>query len=237
MNDFKQMREELNKNNIIISDEQIDMFNDYYQLLVDWNDKINLTAITDYEGVLFKHFIDSLSLMKFYELNNKKLIDIGTGAGFPGLPLAIMNSNCNFYLLDSLNKRINFLNEVINNLCLKNVVAIHGRAEDFAFDKSMREKFDFATSRAVANLSTLSEYCLPFVKKGGFFISYKSIQSEEEIANADNALKILGGKIKSIDDYHIFYNDIVNRLVSIEKIKNTSNKYPRKAGVPSKTPL
>ena len=163
--------------------DNLDKFNLYYELLISGNEKINLTAITDKEGVLYKHFLDSIALSKYCDLSGKKLIDVGTGAGFPGLPLAIMNSDCDVTLLDSLNKRVNFLKLVAEELNLSNVNCFHGRAEDYGFNPSFREKFDIVTSRAVANLSTLSEYCIPFVKTGGYFIPYKSLQSANKKRN------------------------------------------------------
>lgn len=237
MNDYNILKNELLKQNIVFTDKQIEMFRLYFDLLIEWNQKINLTSICEFEDVIYKHFIDSLSIMKYSDLNGMSVIDIGTGGGFPGIPLAIMNSNSKFVLLDSLNKRINFLNIVIEKLGLTNVNTIHGRAEDFAFDKKYREKFDIATSRAVANLSTLSEYCIPFVKVGGYFISFKSEHCEEEVNNAKYAINLLGASIDSVKEYDLNYSDIVNKLIYISKNNQTKNKYPRKAGIPSKEPL
>ena len=237
MDKFISLRDELNKWNIPIDDESIDAFETYFDLLISWNDKINLTAITDENGVLYKHFLDSLSLMKYTDLAGMKILDVGTGAGFPGIPLAIMNPDAEFVLLDSLNKRITYLNEVINSLGLTNVKCFHGRAEDFAYKKDFRESFDIVVSRAVANLSTLSEYCIPFVKKGGKFISYKSEKSDEEIKSALKAISILGGKKSEIFNYDLNYDDTVHRLVIVDKVKKTGRHYPRKAGTPSKSPL
>jgi len=237
MTDFSKLRDELHLWNIDISNEQLHMFEEYFEMLISWNEKINLTAITDIEGVTYKHFLDSLSIMKYVDLSNKSLLDVGTGAGFPGIPLAIMNSDCKISLLDSLNKRINFLNEVCNSIGLTNVTSFHGRSEDYGVKKEFREGFDFVTSRAVANLSTLSEYCIPFVKVGGQFISYKSDQADDEIKAASSAIKILGGKLDSIETYSISYDNIINKLVFINKVKPTGKNYPRKAGTPSKMPL
>lgn len=237
MNDFLVLREELKKNNIDVSDFQINQFKIFYELLIEWNEKINLTSITDFEGVIFKHFIDSILLMKYVDISNLSVIDIGTGAGFPGIPLAIMNPNAKLSLLDSLNKRINFINIVLKECNINNVNTYHGRAEDFAFNKLFREKFDIATSRAVANLSTLSEYCLPFVKVGGKFIPYKSEHCNDEVNQAKKAISILGGTINAINEYSLNFEDINNKLVIINKVKSTNNKYPRKAGTPSKSPL
>lgn len=236
MSKFVGLREELNKLNIEISDSELERFDKYYDLLIDWNSKMNLTAITEKKEVLYKHFLDSLSPMRYLSISKKKILDLGTGAGFPGMPLAIMNSDANFVLVDSLNKRVNFLNEVTEKLGLLNVECIHARAEDFA-NTTARESFDFVFSRAVANLSTLSEYCLPFVKLGGFFIPYKSDKSDDEIDSANRAVSLLGGKINKMEEYELGYDNISNRLVFIEKIKHTGKLYPRKAGVPGKQPL
>lgn len=232
-----------NKINIEISDDQINCFEKYYELLIEKNKVMNLTAITDKEDVIVKHFIDSIALIPYLldkgiNINNElKIIDIGTGAGFPGLPLKIMMPDVKFTLLDSLNKRVSFLNEVIDELKLKDIEALHGRAEDYASDNKYREKYDICVSRAVANLSTLSEYCIPFVKKDGFFISYKAGESEEEINNSKNAIKILGGKINKVEEFVLPGTDASRVFVFIRKQELTDKKYPRKAGVPAKKPL
>jgi 16S rRNA (guanine527-N7)-methyltransferase len=232
-----------NKINIEISDDQINCFEKYYELLIEKNKVMNLTAITDKEDVIVKHFIDSIALISYLtdkgiNINNKlKIIDIGTGAGFPGLPLKIMMPDVKFTLLDSLNKRVSFLNEVIDELKLKDIEALHGRAEDYASDSKYREKYDICVSRAVANLSTLSEYCIPFVKEDGFFISYKAGESEEEINNSKNAIKILGGKINKVEEFVLPGTDASRVFVFIRKQELTDKKYPRKAGVPAKKPL
>ena len=232
-----------NKINIEISDDQINCFEKYYELLIEKNKVMNLTAITDKEDVIVKHFIDSIALIPYLtdkgiNINNKiKIIDIGTGAGFPGLPLKIMMPDVKFTLLDSLNKRVSFLNEVIDELKLKDIEALHGRAEDYASDNKYREKYDICVSRAVANLSTLSEYCIPFVKEDGFFISYKAGESEEEINNSKNAIKILGGKINKVEEFVLPGTDVSRVFVFIRKLELTDKKYPRKAGVPAKKPL
>ena len=232
-----------NKINIEISDDQINCFEKYYELLIEKNKVMNLTAITDKEDVIVKHFIDSIALIPYLtdkgiNINNKlKIIDIGTGAGFPGLPLKIMMPDVKFTLLDSLNKRVSFLNEVIDELKLKDIEALHGRAEDYASDSKYREKYDICVSRAVANLSTLSEYCIPFVKEDGFFISYKAGESEEEINNSKNAIKILGGKINKVEEFVLPGTDVSRVFVFIRKLELTDKKYPRKAGVPAKKPL
>lgn len=232
-----------NKINIEISDDQINCFEKYYELLIEKNKVMNLTAITDKEDVIVKHFIDSIALIPYLKdkginTNNElKIIDIGTGAGFPGLPLKIMMPDVKFTLLDSLNKRVSFLNEVIDELKLKDIEALHGRAEDYASDNKYREKYDICVSRAVANLSTLSEYCIPFVKEDGYFISYKAGESEEEINNSKNAIKILGGKINKVEEFVLPGTDASRVFVFIRKQELTDKKYPRKAGVPAKKPL
>ena len=222
--------------NIKINDEQIKKFMNYMNLLLEWNEKINLTAITQPEEVKLKHFVDSLTVLKYIN-DDDKVIDIGTGAGFPGIPLKIMNENTKITLLDSLNKRINFLNIVIETLNLRNIQAIHGRAEEIARNKLYREKYDVAVSRAVANLSTLTEYMLPFVKVGGKCICMKGANVNEELERAQNAIKELGGEIERVDNFYLFDNDNERNIIVIKKVKETSSKYPRKAGMPSKEPL
>ena len=231
--DFKQKLEEYN---IEINDEQIEKFDLYMKLLLEWNEKINLTAITEKDDIILKHFVDSLTILKYVD-ESDKIIDIGTGAGFPGIPIKIMNEEANITLLDSLNKRINFLNIVINELKLDNIVAIHGRAEELARNKAHREKYDVAVSRAVANLSTLTEYMLPFIKVGGKCICMKGANVKEEIDKAKNAIKKLGGQIEIVDNFYLSENDNERNIVIIKKIKETEHKYPRKAGIPSKEPL
>mgnify|MGYP005794062145 FL=1 len=231
--DFKQ---KLNEFDIKINDEQIKSFEKYMNLLLEWNEKINLTAITQPEEIKLKHFVDSLTVLKYIN-EDDKVIDIGTGAGFPGIPLKIMNKNTKITLLDSLNKRINFLNIVIEKLDLSNIQAIHGRAEEIARNKLYREKYDVAVSRAVANLSTLTEYMLPFVKIGGKCICMKGANVNEELERAQNAIKELGGEIERVDNFYLSDNDNERNIIVIKKIKKTKSKYPRKAGTPSKEPL
>lgn len=222
--------------NIEINEEQIKSFEKYMNLLLEWNEKINLTAITQPEEVKLKHFVDSLTVLKYIN-DDDKVIDIGTGAGFPGIPLKIMKGNTKITLLDSLNKRINFLNIVIETLNLRNIQAIHGRAEEIARNKLYREKYDVAVSRAVANLSTLTEYMLPFVKVGGKCICMKGANVNEELERAQNAIKELGGEIERVDNFYLFDNDNERNIIVIKKVKETNPKYPRKAGTPSKEPL
>ena len=230
------LKELLSKININIREKQIADFYKYMKLLIEWNEKINLTAITEQNEIILKHFVDCLTIQKYIE-DNKKIVDIGTGAGFPGIPLAIMNEKDNFVLVDSLNKRINFLNCVKNNLNLKNIEPIHSRAEDFCQNKLYREKFDIAVSRAVANLRVLAEYLLPSIKVGGKVICMKGSEIEDELNDAKFALKELGGIIKFIDEFCLPETDMKRNVIIIEKIKETPKKYPRKAGMPVKQPL
>lgn len=221
-----------------ISRKQLEQFMEYYELLVEWNSFMNLTSITEFEEVCVKHFVDSVSLVKAVDLSKElSMIDIGTGAGFPGIPLKIMFPDLKITLLDSLQKRIHFLDTVIDKLKLQDICTIHGRAEDYAHDGLYREKFDLAVSRAVANLSTLSEYCLPFVKLNGFFISYKSEKIDEEAANAKSAIFLLGGKFEASTEFTIGDSRNYRNLFMIRKVNGTPKKYPRKAGLPSKKPL
>ncbi len=237
---FDSFISDLREFHIEISEEKKDQFLDYYKLLTEWNSFMNLTAITEFEEVMKKHFIDSVSLIKaFPDLAEKRytVMDVGTGAGFPGIPLKIIFPHHKIVLLDSLNKRVSFLNEVIDKLGLSEIEAFHGRAEDYARKKEFRENFDICLSRAVANLSTLSEYCLPFVKKGGYFVSYKSEKISEEFENAKNAIKALGGAYEKQVEFYLPDSDIYRNLFMIRKVNNTSLKYPRKAGLPSKEPI
>jgi 16S rRNA (guanine527-N7)-methyltransferase len=221
-----------------LNDTQIQQFIKYHEILVEWNSFMNLTGITEYEEVVQKHFVDSLVLSKAIDVNEvTSLIDIGTGAGFPGIPLKIAYPHLKVTLLDSLQKRIKFLNEVVSQLGLENVETIHGRAEDFAKPSMKRESYDVCVSRAVANLASLSEYCLPYVKVGGKFISYKSEKMEEEMSAAKNAIQLLGGKFEKCEEFYLPESDIYRNLVVINKVKATAKKYPRKAGLPSKEPL
>lgn len=223
---------------VVLSDKQLSQFYTYYQMLIEWNEKINLTAITDFDEVLKKHFLDSLSIGRILNQDTDvSILDIGTGAGFPGIPIKIAFPNAKITLMDSLNKRVNFLNEVIRALELEKIEAIHGRAEDFAKKGMLRETFDICVSRAVANLSSLSEFCLPYVKTGGKFISYKSEKAMEELESSKKAISILGGGNVSCDEFGLPGTDFNRTFVIINKIKETPGKYPRKAGTPVKQPL
>lgn len=240
--DLTSFEKGLEQLSITLSGEQKQQFLTYYEYLVEKNKVMNLTAITEYEEVITKHFLDSLAVVKTScfkpeELAGKRLIDIGTGAGFPGIPLKIAFPKLEILLLDSLNKRINFLNEVTEMLGLTKINAVHGRAEDYAKQKEYRESFDFCVSRAVANLSTLSEYCIPFVKQGGCFISYKSGSVDQELIQAEKAVKILGGQREEVVRFSLADTDMDRSFVVIRKAKPTPKKYPRKAGLPSKEPL
>ncbi len=223
---------------IELTELQEKQFKKYYELLIYWNDRINLTAITEYDEVLKKHFEDSISIYKAINMEEiNSIIDIGTGAGFPGIPIKILFPHIKLTLLDSLNKRIKFLNLLIEELGLKDVETLHGRAEDFGKKSEYREQYDLCVSRAVANLSTLSELCIPFVKVGGKFISYKSEKATEELLNANNAIKVLGGGDMKIVDIFIPDTNYERKLILIGKSVSTNRKYPRKAGTPGKEPI
>ena len=216
--------------------EQIEQFYKYMNLLIEWNEKMNLTAITEPKEIILKHFIDSITILKYID-DNSKLVDVGTGAGFPGVPLSIMNPTLKITLVDSLNKRLIFLEEVVKELNLKNIEIVHARAEEFGQNKNYREKFDVATSRAVANLATLSEYLVPLVKIDGKIISMKASNAKEEINDAKKAIEVLGGKIEKIEEFDLPESDIGRTIIIIDKNKCTPAKYPRKAGTPAKEPI
>lgn len=236
--DTSKFESDLEDLGVSLTEHQIENFLIYYEMLEEWNKVMNLTTITEYEDVMKKHFVDSMSLVKAYDVTKKSsVIDVGTGAGFPGLVLKIAFPELQMTLLDSLNKRIKFLDAVIDKLSLAGIEAIHGRAEDFAKPEKFREKYDLCVSRAVANLSTLSEYCLPFVRINGLFISYKSEKVFEETEAAGKAISVLGGKIKEQIEFELPDSDIYRNLVVIEKTKTTPGKFPRKAGMPAKEPL
>lgn len=223
---------------IVLDGEQRQQFVDFYEYLVEKNKVMNLTGITEFQEVLVKHFLDSLACVKAVDIKKvKRMMDVGTGAGFPGVPLKIAFPHLEACLLDSLKKRVNFLEETFQLLKLENITAIHGRAEEFAKNKAYRETYDLCVSRAVSNLATLSEYCLPYVKIGGFFISYKSGTVQEEVEQAQKAVKILGGRIQDVVYFQLPDSEIQRSLVVIEKVKATPGRYPRKAGTPLKEPL
>lgn len=223
---------------ISLTEKQMQQLKQYYKMLVEKNKVMNLTAITEWDEVVDKHFIDSISLMKAVNLDGKKsVLDLGTGAGFPGIPLKIVFPELKITLLDSLNKRILFLQDVIETLELQEIKALHGRAEDYAKKPEYREQYDYCVSRAVANLTTLSEYCLPYVKVGGKFISYKSGKVKEELADIKKAMFLLGGKVEDVISFSLPETEIERDFVVIRKEKTTPKKYPRKAGLPGKEPL
>ena len=233
---FDTFIEEAKKINITFTEKQLEQFRIYYEMLVEKNKVMNLTGITEWDEVLEKHFLDSISIIRAIDISqNIFVLDIGTGAGFPGIPLKIAFPNLQITLADSLNKRVLFLQEVIDALKLEGIEAVHSRAEDLARDKNYREQYDLVVSRAVANLSTLSEYCLPFVKIGGQFISYKSGDIEEEVVASKSAVFLLGGKIKDTVKFEL--GESSRSFVLIDKTKGTPKTYPRKAGTPSKKPL
>ena len=237
INEFKEkMKLYLEELNIELTDLQLEQFYNYMELLLEWNKVMNLTAITDPEEIIKKHFIDSLTILD--KINkNSTIIDVGSGAGFPGIPIKIAFPETKVVLLDSLNKRINFLNEVIKKLNLKNIEAIHGRAEEFGKNKKYREKYDISLARAVAQLNILLEYLMPFVKVGGKCICMKGANCEDEIENSRRAIALLGGELIQNDEFYIPKTDIKRKIIEVKKIRQTDIKYPRKAGTPSKEPL
>ena len=228
----------INTLHIDLSKEQYSQYVTYYNMVVEKNKVMNLTGITEFDEFIDKHYIDSLSIVNAVDMTRvNSIIDVGTGAGFPGIPLKIAFPNLKLTLLDSLNKRVKFLNEVIGILGLEKVEAVHGRAEDFGRNSEYRGQFDLCVSRAVANLATLSEYCMPFVKVGGAFIPYKSGKVEEELNQARGAVKLLGGKIENAVSFELPKTEGERTLVVIRKVEATAKKYPRKAGMPGKEPL
>ena len=236
MENFKKVfLKNLEKSNLKLNEQQIKQFHLYYETLIEWNEKMNLTAITDFEGVIIKHFIDSLMVLKFLPKEAKSLIDIGTGAGFPGVPIKIAKENLDVTLLDSLNKRLIFLKALSEKLNL-DFDLVHARAEELGKNENYREKFDVATSRAVASLNVLSEYCLPFVKVGGLFIAMKSRNVDEELESSQNAINLLGGKVEQIKKFDL-PGDISRSVILIRKTKNTNIIYPRLSTKIKKSPL
>lgn len=235
---MEQLRKKAEILGISLTEQQCQEFQKYYEYLIEKNKVMNLTGITEKEEVIDKHFIDSLGLAVKMDLTKPlTVLDLGTGAGFPGIPLKIAFPNLTITLLDSLNKRIKFLDEVIDLLELTGIETIHGRAEDYAKPGKLREQFDLCVSRAVANLSSLSEYCIPYVKEGGYFIPYKSGNIDEELKKAGHAIGMLGGKVESVEEFQIPGTDIERTFVKIKKRKATPKRFPRKAGMPSKDPL
>ena len=233
---MEQFKEKIGKKCPELTELQQEQFENYKDLLLEWNEKINLTAITEEDDIILKHFIDSMTILKHVD-EKSSIVDVGTGAGFPGIPVKIANPSINVTLVDSLNKRLIFLEEVIKNLNLEKIKTVHSRAEEFGQNNIYREKFDIATSRAVANLSVLVEYLLPLVKVGGKCICMKGSDIEEELQNSKDAIKTLGGQIEKIEEFTLPESDIKRNIIVIKKIKKTPNKYPRKPGVPSKDPL
>ena len=232
----KKISNYLDEIQIKLNDKQLMQFYKYMNLLIEWNKKINLTSIIEPEEIIIKHFVDSVIISKYIE-KGLKVIDVGTGAGFPGIPLKIVRDDIEIVLLDSLNKRVNFLNEVIKDIKLEKIQTIHARVEEFAKNKKYRENFDAVISRAVANMSTLSEYMLPLTKVGGKMLSMKGPDFEKEIENSKKAISILGGEIEKIDEYQLPKTEMKRSIIIVEKVKNTPQKYPRKPGTPAKEPI
>lgn len=235
---FDIMDKACEKLGLTFDENKYNKFMKYKSMIQEWNEKINLTTITEDSEIIQKHFIDSINIFNFKILkNSKNIIDVGSGAGFPGIPIKIVNSDIKVVLLDSLNKRINFLDKVIKELELKDIKTIHGRAEDFAKDKNYREKFDIATSRAVANMTVLSEFCMPYVKVGGYFLALKGPTIEQELNDSRNAIGTLGGKIQDIIKVDMEDSEMHHNLVVIKKMRATDMRYPRKAGMVTKKPI
>ena len=227
-----------NKIKIGINDEQLAQFYSFYQLLLEWNGRMNLTAITDERDVIYKHFIDSIAVLKYVEFKeNSAVIDVGCGAGFPGIPLKIMQPEIKHTLMDSVNKKLDFVREAASVLGLSDVSCIHGRAEDLGRDKELRNSFDFCVSRAVSELAVLTELCLPFIKKQSLFISYKGGSPEEELNKAEFAIKELGGKLEKVEKFVLPETDMERSFILIRSVEQTPQKYPRKAGIPKKNPV
>lgn len=230
----------LKEQGIVLTTKQINQFDIYYKLLIEWNEKINLTAITDEKDVYLKHFYDAITLAIHTDLlkqNGITICDVGSGAGFPSLPLKIILPHLKVTIVDSLNKRINFLNHLVEQLGLQDVLCYHDRAENFGQNKQFREQFDIVTARAVARLNLLAEFCLPLVKKNGFFVSMKASSSDEEKAEAKKAINLLGGKLQQDLLFELPHNEGIRHILTIKKLKETPNKYPRKAGLPAKSPI
>ncbi len=232
------IEEKMQEIGIELTQKQIQQFYDYYVMLVETNKVMNLTAITEFPDVVKKHFVDSvIAPAELFHVEQLRIIDVGTGAGFPGIPLKIVYPHIKITLLDSLNKRIRFLEQVTEKLGMEHVTLIHGRAEDAARNQKHREQYQLCVSRAVANLSTLSEYCLPFIQKGGLFVAYKSGMYQEELQQAEKSIRILGGRTEKTGEFTLPGSDDSRSMIWIRKEKTTPQKYPRKAGVPAKEPL
>ncbi len=238
MNDKEYLKTGFNSMGFDVEDKEIDKFLDLKEILLEWNEKINLTTITQKEEIFIKHYFDSVAcLMDGYIKEGMKVIDVGTGAGFPGIPLKILRKDIKLTLLDSLNKRINYLEDALSRLNIKNVELVHARAEEGGANIKYREKFDIVLSRAVAPMNILAEYCLPYVNVGGFFLCQKGPNCEEELKAAENAMVLLGGQLKEVKLYKLPYSDITHSIIIIQKVKNTPTKYPRKPGKPSSDPI
>lgn len=236
--DLKLLTDALDELGASYTDKTLAQFNSYMEGVLSWNEKVNLTAITDREMFLVKHFVDSLLCLTYSEYTDaKRIIDVGTGAGFPGVPLAIVSPDKEFVLMDSLNKRLKIIDELTGEIGLSNVVTVHARAEELARNKEHREKYDLCVSRAVANLATLAEYCLPFIRVGGWLLAYKGPDAEEEIKAAGRSINLLGGVLERVEQTRLTGFNLDHRILFIKKVKNTPSKYPRKAGTPSKEPL
>lgn len=238
MNDKEYLKTGFHSMGLEVDDKAIDKFIDLKEILLEWNEKINLTTITQKEEVFIKHYFDSVACLNDgYIKDGMKVIDVGTGAGFPGIPLKIVREDIKLTLLDSLNKRISYLEDALSRLNIKNVELVHARAEEGGANAKYREKFDIVLSRAVASMNILVEYCLPYVAVGGFFLCQKGSNCEEELKAAENAIDLLGGELKEVKLYKLPYSDITHSIIIIQKVKNTPTKYPRKPGKPSSDPI
>lgn len=236
--DLRTLEDGCREYGICLTEVQKKQFVRYYELLVEWNKVMNLTGITEFQEVLLKHFLDSLSIAKAVDMGQiHTCIDVGTGAGFPGIPLKIAFPHIKITLLDSLKKRLHFLDEVIKELELEGIETVHGRAENGARKAEYREQYDLSVSRAVSRLASLSEYCMPYVREGGIFVSYKSGKASEELTEAKKAIAVLGGEVLKTEDFKLFHTDMDRTLVVLKKVKATPKKYPRKAGTPAKEPI
>lgn len=238
MDNIKILKDALEKLNIEAADSRLSAFKTYMDGILELNSSINLTAITDPGEFIIKHYVDSAVCLNYEEYKGaKRIIDVGTGAGFPGIPLAILSEDKEFVLMDSLNKRLKIIDKLSSEAGITNVTTIHARAEELARNKEHREKYDLCVSRAVANLATLSEYCLPFIKTGGWFMAYKGPDADEEIRVASKAIEVLGGRIEEVRDAKMEEYGISHRIVLIKKVRSTPKTYPRKAGTPSEKPI